>query len=72
MIAKAIKVSIKNTYIKKLRLHRKKYGCTYDEKLIRNDGTTLFYLIFKRINLDTGIFVSNLKDEIEKATLAKF
>ena len=32
----------------------------------------MFYLIFERINPSTRIGVSNLKDEIEKATLAKF
>ena len=64
MIAKAIKISIKNTYIRKLRLHHRKYGCTYGGKLISNDVTTMLYLIFKRINLDAGICVPNLKDEI--------
>ena len=32
----------------------------------------MFYLIFKIINPATRIGVSNLKDEIEKSTLAKF
>ena len=40
--------------------------------LIRNDGYTMICLIFKRINPATRIGVSNLKYEIEKATLAKF
>ena len=31
----------------------------------------MLYFIFKRINPDTRIGVSNLKDEIEKSTLAK-
>ena len=32
----------------------------------------MIYLIFKSINPDTRIAVSNLKDEIDKSTLAKF
>ena len=69
MIFKAIKGSIKNTYIRKLRLHCTKYEWRYDEWIIRNDGTTMIYLIFKRINPATRIFFSNLKYEIDKATL---
>ena len=37
-----------------------------------NDVTTMLYLLFKIINPYTRIGVSNLKDETEKATLAKF
>ena len=72
MIAKAIKVSIKNKYLKKLRLHLREYERTYYGGLIRNDVTTMLYLIFKIINPATRIFVSNLKYEIEKSTIAKF
>ena len=72
MIFKAIKGSIKNTYIRKLRLHCTKYEWRYDGGIIRNDGTTMIYLIFKRINPATRIVFSNLKYEIDKATLAKF
>ena len=32
----------------------------------------MIYLIFKSINLDTRIGVSNLKDKIKKSTLTKF
>ena len=32
----------------------------------------MIYLLFKSINPDKSIGVSNLKDEIEKSTLAKF
>ena len=39
---------------------------------MRNDGTTMFYLIFKSINPTTRISVSNLKYETDKATLSKF
>ena len=39
---------------------------------MRDDGTTMFYLIFKNINPDARIGVSNLKYDIEKSTLAKF
>ena len=40
--------------------------------ILRNDGTTMLYPIFKNINPATRIGVSNLKYEIEKSTLAKF
>ena len=32
----------------------------------------MIYLLFKSINLDTRIGVSNLKDEIDKESLTKF
>ena len=57
MIAKSIKGSIKNTYISKLRLHHREYEWTYDGGLIRNDGTTMLYLILKIINLATSIVI---------------
>ena len=37
-----------------------------------NDVPTMLHLIFKGINLATMICVSNLKEEIQKSTLAKF
>ena len=37
-----------------------------------NDGLTMLYLIFKIMNSDTRIGISDLKYEIEKATLSKF
>ena len=40
--------------------------------LINNDGPAMIYLLFKIINTDKSIGVSNLKYEIEKANLANF
>ena len=57
---------------KKIRLHHKEYECTDAGVLIRNYGTIFIYLILKIINPATSIGVSNLKDEIEKATLSNF
>ena len=45
---------------------------TYSGGLISNNVPTIIELIFKTINRATIIIVSNLKYEIEKATLAKF
>ena len=70
-IAKEIKGSITNKYLKKLMLHHREYEWTYYEGIKSNDGTTMLYRIFKSINPATRIVVSNLKDEIEKAILAK-
>ena len=39
---------------------------------MRNYGPAVLYLLFKSINPDTRIGVSNLRDEIHKSTLAKF
>ena len=72
MIAKGIEGSIKKTSLKKLRLHSGVYEWTDAGRLIRNDGPNILYLIFKIINSATSIGVSNLKYEIEKATLANF
>ena len=72
IIAKEVKGSIKNTYLSKLRIHCREYEWTYYGGIIRNDGTTMLYLIFKIINPATGIIVLNLKDEIEKSNIAKF
>ena len=72
MIAKAVEELITNIYIKKLRLHHGEYAWTDDGFIVRNDGHTVFCLIFRIINSDTRIGVSNLKYEIEKSNLAKF
>ena len=72
MIAKSIKGSIKNTYLRKLRLHCREYEWTYYLVIISNDVTTMIYLIFKSINPYTRTGVSKIKYEIEKTTLAKF
>ena len=66
MIAKAIKGSIKNTYLRKLRLHCREYEwklCWGDHIY---DRITMIYLIFKIIKPDTSIVVSKIKYEIEK------
>ena len=47
------------------------YGWKYSGGLIRNDKTTMLYLLFKSINPSTRIGDSNLRNEIYKATLAK-
>ena len=70
--AKVIEGSITKTSLKKLRLHRGEYKWTDAGGLIRNNGPNMIYLIFKIINPDTRIGVSNLKDEIDKATPPKF
>ena len=66
MIAKAIDGSIKNISLNKLRLHQREYEWADTGGIIRNDGPTMIYLIFKRINPDTMIAVSTLKYVIEK------
>ena len=48
------------------------YESIDDGGLISNDGPTIIYLIFKTIKPDKCIGVSNLKYEIDKATLDKF
>ena len=72
MIAKAVKGSIKNTYHKKIRLHRREYEWTCDGGLISNYEINMLYLILKIIKPNTRIAVSNLKYEIDKSILAKF
>ena len=64
MITKAIEGSITKTYIRKLRISCREYECKDYGGIIGNDGPTILYLIFKRINPDKMIGVSNLKDEI--------
>ena len=72
MISKAIEGSITNNSLKKLRLSWKEYEWSYDGGLIRNDGPTMIYLLFKIINPATQIDISNLKEETERSTISKF
>ena len=72
IIAKAIEVSITKTSLNKIRPHRGVYEWADYGGIISNYGPTMLYLIFKRINPVTRIGVSNLKEEIQKANLAKF
>ena len=59
MIAKEIKVSITNTYLKNIRLHRGKHEWADTGGLISNDGHTMLYVLFKTINPATRIDVGN-------------
>ena len=72
MIDKEIEVSVTKTTLKKIRFSQGEYEWTESGGIIRNDGPTMLYLLFKTINPDTSISVSNLKDEIDKANLTKF
>ena len=72
MIAKANEGSITKTSLNKFRLHQGEYEWYYDGGIIRNDGPTMLYFLFKSTNPDTRMDVSNLKDESEKSTLDKF
>ena len=72
IIAKAVEELVTKINIKKLMLHHGEYEWTGYGGLVRNDGHTMICLILKIINTDTRIGFSNLKYEIEKATLAKF
>ena len=72
MISKEIEGSIKNTPLKKLRLHRREYEWSDAGGTIRNDGPTMSYLLFKSTNPSTRICISNLKDKINKANISKF
>ena len=72
MISKTIGGSIINTSLQKIRLHRGEYKRTDAGGLIRNDWPTIIYLIFKSTNPATMIVVSNVKDETDKETRAKF
>ena len=60
------------TYLKKLNIHYKEYEWTDAGGIIMNDLPTILYPLFKIIEPYTRIGVSNLKDEIEKETLATF
>ena len=72
MIAKAIDRSIIKKSLKTLGLHSRVYEWTDAWSLIRNYEPILIYLIFKSINQAKMIGISNLKGEIDKATLDKF
>ena len=72
MIAKEIVGSSTNTSLKKLRIRQGGYKWADARCIINNHGRTMLYLLFKGINLATRIGDSNLKDEIDKATLSKF
>ena len=72
MAAKAIEGSITKTSLKKLGLRRREYERAYTGGIKSNNGPTMIYLLLIRINPDMRIVVSNLKDEIERSTLAKF
>ena len=72
MTSKSIEGSITKTYINKLRLHCGVYELINYEGIISNDGPNLFYPILKIINPAARFGISNLKDDIEKKTLAKF
>ena len=61
MIAEAIEGPITKTSINKLSLHRVEYEWAEDGGLIMNDGPPIIYLLFKCIDPDTRIGVSNLK-----------
>ena len=52
-------------------LLRREYEWTDDGGIIRNDGPTIIYLIFKIIKPATRIDVSNLKDKNDKEILSK-
>ena len=69
---KEIEGPIKKTYITKLRINLGEYAWADDGGIIRNDGPTMLYLLFKITNPAKRIGASNLKYEIEKSTLAKF
>ena len=72
MISKAIYISIKNTLLRKLWLHLREYEWDDDWCLISNDVPIILYLIFRSINPDNIIGVSNLNDETKKETIATF
>ena len=72
MIYNTIEGSITKASIKKLGLNRGEYESAGSGVIISNYLPTILYLPFKIINPDTRIGVSNLKDEICKATQAKF
>ena len=72
MTSKSIERSITKTFIKKLRLHPGVYEWAESRGITRNYGPTIIYLLLKIINLATRIDVSNLKYEVDKATLTNF
>ena len=62
MIPKSIYGSFSNTSLKKLMLHRGWYEWAGYGGIIMNGVPTMLYLLFKSINPDISIGVSNLKD----------
>ena len=68
MIAKAIEVSIKNISLKKLGIDQGGYEWNEPGGLIINGGLTMYDFLFKSINQDTRIGVSNLNNELLKQT----
>ena len=72
IFSKEIEGSIKNTSLKKLSPHLKEHNWEDSGGLIMSDIPEILYLLLKRINPDTRIGVSNLKDETEKSTISKF
>ena len=72
MIDKEYEGSINNNSLKKIRLNWREYGWDDSGDLIRNDGPTMLYLLFKITNPYKRIGVSNLKYKIDKSNLEKF
>ena len=64
MIAKEAEDSVTKTSPKKLKLCWGEYEWDNAGGIKINDVTTMFYLLFKIINPDTRIGVSNLKYDI--------
>ena len=61
-IAKEIEGPITDKSLKKIRINYGVYEWIDSGLLISNDGPTMLYLVFKNINPDTRIGVSNLKN----------
>ena len=72
MISKAIEGSITKIYLKKIILHRREYEWANSGGVIRNDGPTMLYLLFKIMNPATRIDFLNLKYDIDKSILSNF
>ena len=66
MITKAPDVPITKTSPNKIRLQQGEYEWGDTRGLIRKDGPNIIYLLFKSINQDTRISVSNLNMELRK------
>ena len=71
MIYKAIDYSTKKTSLNKINIHLREYEWNGNGGIIRNDEPNMIDFIFKRINPDTSISTSNMRDEILKATISK-
>ena len=61
-ISKAIEDSVKNTFFNKLSTHHREYEWSGTGGLKNNYGPTMLDLLFKIINPESSIGVSNLKD----------